>query len=71
MRKKIDIEEELNMKKGKIQELEKLCAQLKRQIEDEIKKQKMSSESLLEELVINILCRKKSQKKKSEALRNN
>lgn len=47
MKRKIDIEEELNMKKGKIQELEKLCAELRKQIEDEIKKQKLSAESLL------------------------
>ena len=31
--------------------MEKLCAELRRQIDEEIKKQKMSSESLLEELV--------------------
>ena len=64
MKKKIDIEEELNMKKGKIQELERLCAELKRQIEEEIKKQKMSAESLLEDLVTFNLFRGKSQKEK-------
>ena len=34
MKKKIEIEEELNTKKGKIQELERLITELKRQIED-------------------------------------
>ena len=46
--KKIEIEEELNVKKGKIGELERLIADLKRQLEDEIKKQKLSSEALLD-----------------------
>lgn len=33
MRKKIEIEEDLNVKKNKVHELEKLCAELRRQIE--------------------------------------
>ena len=34
MRKKIEIEEDLNVKKNKVHELEKLCAELRRQIEE-------------------------------------
>lgn len=49
-KKKIEIEEELNVKKGKISDLERLIADLKKQLDDEIKKQKMSSEALLEDL---------------------
>ena len=47
-KKKVEIEEELNVKKGKISDLERLIADLKKQLDDEIKKQKMSSETLLE-----------------------
>ena len=40
------------MKKGKITDLERLISDLKKQLEEEMRKQKMSAESLLEELVI-------------------
>jgi hypothetical protein len=51
MKKKIEIEEELNVKKGKIGDLERLISDLKKQLEEEMRKQKLSAEALLEELV--------------------
>ena len=57
-KKKIEIEEQLNVKKGKIADLERLITELRKQLEDEIKKQKLSSEALLEELVVSFLFRK-------------
>lgn len=48
MKKKIQIEEELNVKKGKIGDLERLITDLKKQLDDQIRKQKLSSEALLE-----------------------
>jgi hypothetical protein len=53
------------VKKGKITDLEKLIAELKKQLEDEMKKQKMSADALLEDLVSMLSCRKNSRRERS------
>ena len=68
-RKKIEIEEELNVKKGKIADLERLITDLKKQLDEEIRKQKMSSEALLEDLVALFLLRKGNRRGRSGSWR--
>ncbi len=51
MRKKLELEDELAMKKKKIETLEGDVDELKKRLEEEIKKQKLSADKLMEELV--------------------
>lgn len=49
-------------------DLERLISDLKRQLDDEIKKQKLSSEALLEELVVSFFIQKKETDRKIREL---
>ena len=47
MRKKLELEDELAMKKKKIETLEGDVDQLKKRLEEEVKKQKLSADKLM------------------------
>lgn len=54
MKKKLELDDELAMKKRKIETLDRDIEELKKKLEEEIKKQKTSADKVMEELV-NIL----------------
>ena len=52
MKRKLEMDDEAAMRKKKIESLEGDIDELKKRLEEEIKKQKLSSDRLMEELVI-------------------
>jgi chromosome segregation ATPase len=51
MKKKLELDDELAMKRKKLETLERDIEDLKRRLEEEVKKQKLSADKLVEELV--------------------